>query len=381
MQQHNYGTTTESTAINSGKKILFLCTGLGKVNRGFEQYVAGLAAQLQKEVIPGLQLEVWTGGVWQQRGIKSRRIPHIHRRHWLVAKTAQPFLWEQRSFFAGMIPALLQHRPSLIYLGEYQLYCYLYKLRAALGLHYSLVLYTGGQAIPGHGVFDAAKDRIHHITPRYLPECSHWPANVQVLAPHFVNNDFQYEVAAKEQIREMAKGKKIVLSVGLLDKEVKRMDLLVAALAPLKEEVFPVLLGADSAFTEEIRNQLELNFGRSGFLMQEVLHSQLGDYYAIADLFVSCSPKESFGLALVEALWHGLPVICADFAEARWVLGEHATFVREKEPKHWTMAIQQAIHTTSSTTQQQQRQSWAKERYSWPAVKEHYSTLFCAPQE
>ena len=115
-------------------------------------------------------------------GVPSRHIANLHRKHPLLRNSTHAFLWEQRSFFAGMLPTLLRTKPAAIYLGEYQLYCYLYKLRAALGLSYSLVLYTGGQAIPG--LFDPSRDFIHHVTDAYLPQCQHLPAKRQWLLPH-----------------------------------------------------------------------------------------------------------------------------------------------------------------------------------------------------
>lgn len=373
MLLHQQHSPTPPAGIGRGKGILFLCTGLGRVNRGFEQYISGLAGQLRQAAIPGLQMEVWTGGTWQMEGIKSRRIAHFHRRHWLVANTAQPFLWEQRSFFVGMVPALLRHRPAAIYLGEYQLYCYLYKLRAALGLRFSLVLYTGGQAIPG--LFDAQRDYVHHVTDAYLRECRHIPASRQWLLPHFIHEDFEYNPAAIAAIKQQASGKKIVLSVGLLDKQTKQMHLLIEAVSQLTEPVYLILLGEESDDTAGLRQQVAAANMSHQVLMQQVPHTQLGNWYKAADLFVLCSPKESFGLAMVEALYHGLPVVCMPFKEAKFVLQQHAYFNGMYNAKDLAQAIQQVLDKGLPAADVTTRQLFVQQQYSWHALGPQYHQM------
>ena len=222
---HKLSHSSKKIYLTPSKKIVLVCTGLGRVNRGFEQYIAGLAKQLSLQPPRQTDIEVWTGGHWKMDGVKSRQIANLHRKHVLLSKSSHAFLWEQRSFFAGMIPALLRSKPAAIYLGEYQLYCYLFKLRASLKLSCKLVLYTGGQAIPG--LFDAQRDFIHHVTDAYLDECRHISASRQWLLPHFIHKDFVYDAAETARIKNLAAGKKIILSVGLLDNQTKQMQLLI----------------------------------------------------------------------------------------------------------------------------------------------------------
>lgn len=356
----------------SSSPILLLCTGLGRINRGFEQYIASLATHLSAQ--PGLPPpEVWCGGPWTRPGVRSRRIANLPRSHRWLKGRSQAFLWEQRTFFVGMLWHLLWRRPRVIYLGEYQLYCYLYKLRSWLGLRYSLVLYTGGQAIPG--LFRPQLDFVHHITDAYLAQCTHLPAERQTVLPHFIEDDFAYDEHLIASIRQRAGHKKIVLSVGLLDKSTKAMHLLVAALAASQQPVYPVLLGASSADTAELRQLLEQHFGHHGYFMNSMLHPMLGNWYAAADLFVLCSPKESFGLALVEALWHGLPVVCRPMPETKWVLQDQAIYCAMETPWQLCTSIAQALQQNSPALQAQRR-AFAQQQYSWTSLAPRYQQLF-----
>lgn len=361
------------TANKNRGAVILVCTGLGRVQRGFEMYIASLAQKLP-HLLPGQQVEVWSGGSWRSAGVKSRKIASLGRNGRLLSKRSAAFLWEQRSFALGMLPLLLSKKQAVIYLGEYQLYCYLFKIRRLLGLKFSLVLYTGGQALPG--LFDPELDFVHHVTNRYLGECSHIPPERQFLVPHFMENDFVYDNQVTGSIRGKAGGKKIVLSVGLLDCTVKRMDLLVKSLAALPYPVYPVLLGDISADTPAIRQLLETHFGEDGFTLDRLAHRELGNWYRSADLFVLCSPKESFGLAPVEAVFNGLPVICADFPEARFVLKQFGIFAGMSSPAELARTIAAILELPFNGEQADERRDFAFEHYSWQKLQANYSSMF-----
>jgi glycosyltransferase involved in cell wall biosynthesis len=246
-----------------------------------------------------------------------------------------------------------------------------------LGLSYILVLYTGGQAIPGQKMFDNHRDFLHHVTNVYLPETGYIAAHRQWVLPHFINDDFKYNPAVTAALKQQAVNKKIVISVGLLDKATKRMDMLVQVLAAMKHAVFPVLMGEVSNDTDSIDAQLQAVFGAGNYLLGTVPHEQLGDYYRAADVFVLCSPKESFGLAAVEALSFGLPVVSADFPEAHFVLRDKVVFVSSNEPEDWSRAIWGVLEKNiAGDGSKDSRADFVQGNYAWRSLKPAYVQLF-----
>ncbi len=312
--------------------MVLLCTGLGRVNRGFEQHIATLAQIISRNTEYNNRIQVWCGTRWIMEDVKVRRIRNFPRNSWPSNLSATPFIREQQSFFLGMLPYLFDKKSRVFYLGEYRLYCYLSKLRKLFKLKYSLALFTGGFAIPGKKVFDENLDFIHHVTDKYLEECQIYPKEAQKLLPHFVSFDFSLDYALINRIKQLANGKKIILSVGSLDNSYKRLDLLINALSSSPENYFPLLIGPSSHETPVLLNQLKSKFGNGNFYIGEVDHVEMGTFYEVADVFISCTKSESFGLAMVEALSFGLPVICSDSPVSRFVLKENAMLIDINTP-------------------------------------------------
>jgi glycosyltransferase involved in cell wall biosynthesis len=110
----------------------------------------------------------------------------------------------------------------------------------------------------------------------------------------------------------------VVLCVSALNRGHKRVDRLVQAMARLKGDARLLLCGAveDRTILEEA----------GALLGDRLLHLYLpphamGNAYALADLFVSPSIVEGFGLAIVEAALSGVPPVVNDSPHFRWLLG------------------------------------------------------------
>ena len=198
--------------------LLLVCTGLGHVNRGFETYINDLAIKLKQEKLT-FTFSVCLGKKINGAVYNQKKIFNIHRKSKLLSLFSEntAFEIEQLTFFFGIIPSILFTKIRAIYLGEYNLYCYLFKFRKWFNLNFSLVLYTGGQAVPG--LFDLSKDYVHHITDIYYDYFikKGVPASRQFLLPHFINFPFSKSDSLTEIIYQKANGKKILLSVGQID--------------------------------------------------------------------------------------------------------------------------------------------------------------------
>lgn len=120
-------------------------------------------------------------------------------------------------------------------------------------------------------------------------------------------NSKKIDVRKKHSI---PKEKRIILYVGRISFE-KRLDVLLSAFKKISEkrdDVFLLIAGGGpylDDYTKLAQAMGLQNIAFAGFVPDENLSS----YYAAADLFVSASDTETFGLTFVEAMFFGLPVV------------------------------------------------------------------------
>lgn len=316
------------------------------------------------------------GGAKQNEKLYNyKTIWNWNRNNWVLKKLlyneSRRFVIEQNTFFIGLIPFLSKNQKRVFYLGEYRLYCHLYKWRKLFGLNYSLVLFTGGQAIPG--LFDKQKDFIHHITDVYLPDTAKlgYPLSRQFLIPHFVEFSFSVNKSDIDSIKASAKGKKIILSVGQIDATVKRMNLIPQLLEKWNREFYIILIGATTSETAIVEQTMKES-GWVDFEIKKLPYREIGNYFAAADYFILCSPKESFGLVYLEAAVFDLPIITNDFQEARFVLKDKALFVDMNNIEKAKKIINEFFQKMPTV----RTADWATNNYSWSALKSKYLDMF-----
>ncbi len=103
-------------------------------------------------------------------------------------------------------------------------------------------------------------------------------------------------------------GKKIVVSCGVLTKR-KAFDTLVRAFESIDDAVLVVIgEGGERRSLERLIGELDLN--DRVFLIGARAHSFR--YYEYCDVYAHTSYSEGFGLAMLEALRVGMPLVCSD---------------------------------------------------------------------
>lgn len=358
-------------------KLFLVCTGLGIVQRGFETYIADLGEKLLIENA-SFSTKVYSGGVYHSTKLNSTKLFCIPRNSvWcnkLFGASATSEI-EQISFFFSFIWRVLMNRPSAIYLGEYKLYCYLYKFRKLFQLKFSLMLYTGGQVSPG--LFDTQKDYVHHVTDIYYNDLINigYPPNRQFILPHFISN--YTDTSSNEKLKGYnIQGKKVIISVGLIDKSIKKMDRFVKVLMNNPTQYFPIILGESTNDTPEIENMLLQYFGKKNYFIGKVARVEIPQYLKQSDLFMLLSPKESFGLAALEALSVGLPVICCDFHESRQVLNKMAILINCNDIEQIRTSLKYTLDNSNLEAEKQARRNFVRNHYSWGALETKYINMF-----
>lgn len=286
------------------------------------------------------------------------------------------FQVEQMSFLLSLLPVILKRKPKAIYLAEYDLYCWLFKLRSLLNLPFNLVLYTGGGSIPG--IFNNNKDWVHHVTDELWEKAIKMglPRQRMLQIPHFIRQDFIYDDFKMEAIRKTAgPNKKIVLVVGAMNTDHKRMDLAAKIVGTTAADVFPVFVGDETEESAAIKGLLKSKFD-SAFLMESCSPRQMGTYYAAADIFFSASKYESFGLTYIEAMHHGLPIFCHRHERLENIVGNHATATNMDEidlaVSQWQEYLFQLNEYNSCCLMEH---CCANENYGFEPLKEKYISL------
>lgn len=129
----------------------------------------------------------------------------------------------------------------------------------------------------------------------------------------------------------------------------KRFDRLVAALAPLAGLSWRLAIAGSldrsaEAVAELRRAIAEAGLGARVELLGELDGASLEAAYDRADLFVSVSELEGYGMALAEALARGLPIVAvAGGAVGDWLPAEAALLVPAGEPAALGAALARAI--------------------------------------
>jgi glycosyltransferase involved in cell wall biosynthesis len=110
------------------------------------------------------------------------------------------------------------------------------------------------------------------------------------------------------QVRENG----LVLSIGRLE-EYKRNDKLIKALAYLESEysLFIIGSGSQKRALEELTSRYNME-KRIGFLGRIHSDQEVARWYGKAEVFISLSESESFGLTVLESVAAGCKVICSD---------------------------------------------------------------------
>ena len=160
----------------------------------------------------------------------------------------------------------------------------------------------------------------------------------------------------------------VVLSVGALEKN-KRHDLTIKAVAKI-ENAFLLMVGRGSEETN-LRN-LAKKYIPGRFTITSLPYKEMHSVYQIGDVFVFPTvPWESFGIATVEAMASGLPVVASDDPIRREIVGNAGIFVDPTDTTAFASAIQKALNTNWGDKPRNQAK-----KYDWDIIADQYEKLF-----
>lgn len=162
---------------------------------------------------------------------------------------------------------------------------------------------------------------------------------------------------------------KIVLSVGAFTRE-KRHDLTIKAVAKLPEARL-LLVGSGGDKKEEIKS-LGTSLLGDRFEIKSVSREKMPEVYKKASVFAYPTvPWESFGIAMVEAMASGLPVVATDDSIRREIVGDAGLFVNPEDIEEYSLSLRKALETDWGNKPRKQA-----EKFDWDKIFLEYEKLF-----
>jgi alpha-1,6-mannosyltransferase len=172
----------------------------------------------------------------------------------------------------------------------------------------------------------------------------------------------------------IAPDQRILLYVGRLSQE-KELDVLFAASERLQPKDFVLLVAGDGPDAAAVTRRAA---GTPGvmYLGHVESRSELADLYASSDIFVVPGRYETFGMATLEALSSGLPVVgIRESGTAAVVLPEVGLLARAGDPADLAEAIAE-VATWPLDRLRNECHDFAARTYSWDAVFGQYFSLY-----
>jgi len=353
-------------------KVALLCSGLGHVVRGHEVFAQELFGLLRGAV----DITLFKGGgaaganQWVVANVprNSPLLDHIHvPRHsrWADALREQARLRiEHESFAYAAIGPLLQGGFDVLHCLEQEVCTVLYANRH-LFRQVPKIVFANGGAIPGPDLPPC--DFVQEHTERNLQFSDRRKA---FLIPHGVNlQRFHPGVASHFRAQHgIAADAFVVISVGTIGINHKRMDHVIREVAPL-QHIHLVVVGQESGETPGIK-ALGARLLGARVTFTKLPHAELPQALAAADVFVLGSLFETFGIVYIEAMAMGLPVVCTDHINQRQIIKE-GVFVDMKEAGALTRVLRDTPRSTWAEIGQRGL-TVVRERYDLQVLKQQY---------
>jgi glycosyltransferase involved in cell wall biosynthesis len=365
-------------------RVLFCCTGVGIFNRGIESFFRDSFDGL-KGAMPGMEVRLLKGTgepaalekrVWclPRTGIPARVLGGLIRRNAYVA--------EQLSSFPFVAREIRQWKPDVIFYSDANLGFQLYRWRQQIGVPFKLLFSNGGPVRPPF----IRTDFVHQVAPLYLDEAlrAGEPAEKHFFVPYGINvpgapvSDPALQRSSRLRLG-LPPERQIVLSVGWISREHKRMDYVIQEVAKLAEpRPFLQLLGAMDEKSQEIVELGRRMLGSENFGTASVPYEKVAEYYITADCFVLASLKEGFGRVYLEALMHGLPVIAHRHPVMEYVVGTWGTLGDLSQPGSLAGLLAAELKSPNNETLMRRRWESVRDRFSWPVLAPAYQAMFAA---
>lgn len=357
-------------------KIALVCTGLGYTWRGFERFTSDLFTLLEQD-LPMTLFGARLNGAPNRVAIPCLKYDKSLK--FLKGRSRDNYYFHQLSYACSFIPLAVLKRYDLIHYSEPSLGNFLYHARRFFKFRYKLLFTDGLGLDPEIGNFFTRPDHTQILTPSHYKKITHAginPAKITCL-PYGVDSRPYLAPRDKLALRRkygIPSKKTVILSVSALNRRHKRIDSLIREVSQLSKDYFLLIVGQ-----QEEKDLIAL--GQEAlperFKSLYLSPGQVAEAYSLSDIFVMPSLEEGFGLALIEAMCAGLPVIAHDSPHFRWLVEEKSCLT----DLSWEGNLAQKIREVVENREAFQRLAEANrartiKRFDWGNLKPGYLEMY-----
>lgn len=317
-------------------KIAIASSGLGHVARGMEAWAESLAKALNEK---NINVTLFKGAGSPKHHYETV-LPTLRRDktiNHIIARLTQKGGWRiglgaphtVESFFFGL-QLLLKIRKKgydIVHVQQGSL-ALLLQRAASIGLNRVPLIIGNGQKAEAE--FINFFPYVHFLSPHdkreYMKQTN--DQRERWVIPNFIDTD-SFKPRSKSECRKifgLPQSAKIALTVGMIDKSVKRMDYFIQEAKRcrdlLKTPVHFVVAGSKSDDTDSIVQMGKDLLEQDITFIYDLPRDEMNKLYNCADIFVLCSFREALGLAAVEAMSCEKPVICHHHQILQWVVND-----------------------------------------------------------
>jgi glycosyltransferase involved in cell wall biosynthesis len=253
---------------------------------------------------------------------------------------------------------------------------------ASRAARYVCVRYVRQCYVPRFDFHIAASDYIATEVRQLLPERMRGRLHVCPMGVDFaaLNQTRQTSALRHELLVQMAGNTSTIplLYAGRLAKE-KNLGILPSVLAELASVPRPdyrLLVAGEGPLSGELRRSLErVAPGRSLFL-GHCSAEELAALYRAADIFIHPNPREPFGIAPLEAMPAGLPLVAPASGGVLTYANRENAWLAQDTPRSFAQAVQQ-VHSDPAVRDRKIAEARrAAEKLSWPRITANYFQLY-----
>ena len=164
----------------------------------------------------------------------------------------------------------------------------------------------------------------------------------------------------------------LLLYAGRLAPE-KNLDLLKTAMERLADARLRLVIAGDGILRNELEGRLD---GRACFLGHVESREELADLYANCDVFVHPNPREPFGIAPLEAMASGLPLVAPNSGGVTAYAHDGNAWLTEPIPEAFAAAIEEARRNDDCRRARVAAALETVARYGWDLAANRYLDLY-----